>query len=469
MHRKPWVTAALAAVAITSTVLAGPEWVEKGDAGSLPTTAQRITGVGSLTRIHGTLEGVTLNGTPDLVDAYILVISEPTTLFATTVDEFGGMAEFDSALWLMTTDGFGLLGNDDTSLSGPRAAGLEQSSGSTLLPFSTDGTGIVITEPGEYLLCISLWTHHPFSDGGSIYSLSNSTEISGPDGPGGNLPVTGWFDNSLRQGGTGGNYTIVLNGTSFVEDTQPLTLAMDIKPGGCPNSFNRTSNGVLPVSILGTPDFSVHSINKATVRLSRADGIGGQVAPHEGPPGPKSTYEDTGTPFAGGTHECDCHAANGDGVIDLSMKFKTQAVVDALLLNDIAAGALVQLKVTGELTDGTEFQAFDCVRLVPPGTPPGLVSVSATLGQTWIDASPLDLTLDGGGFGNFARTYPQSTVLTLTAPQQQGKLWFHGWRINGNKALVGGTTLTYTVNSSTQTIEAVYGAPPTPNAWSVLP
>ena len=57
------------------------------------------------------------------------------------------------------------------------------------------------------------------------------------------------------------------------------------------------------------------------LRLSRADGVGGEVAPNEGPPGPHSVFADVATPFEG--VPCDCHALLGDGQVDLSMKFRT--------------------------------------------------------------------------------------------------------------------------------------------------
>ena len=57
----------------------------------------------------------------------------------------------------------------------------------------------------------------------------------------------------------------------------------------------------------------------------------------------------------------------GDGIDDLSMKFRSQELVEALELNDLPHGALVELCVSGTLLDGAEFQACDCIRLVPPG------------------------------------------------------------------------------------------------------
>src|SRR5262245_25201827 len=140
------------------------------------------------------------------------------------------------------------------------------------------------------------------------------------------------------------------------------------------------------------------------------------------------------------------------------MKFKSQDLVEALQLDDLPAGALVPVLVTGELNDGTAFTSQDCLRLVPPGTPPGMLSINSNLDEAWVDASPLDLQLDGGGFAQFARTYPQTTVVTLTAPPMASGHPFMGWRINDGP-IIAGANLTVTVTSGTQQIKAIYGKP----------
>jgi len=138
--------------------------------------------------------------------------------------------------------------------------------------------------------------------------------------------------------------------------------SLDIKPGSCPNLFNARSNGVLPVALVGTDDFDVKEIDVSSVLLSRADGVGGEVAPNEGPPGPHSVFDDVATPFDGET--CGCHDTSFDGIVDLFMKFRNNDVVDALEL-DVVEGE-VELVITGMLLDGTEFTSVsDCIRLVP--------------------------------------------------------------------------------------------------------
>ena len=243
------------------------------------------------------------------------------------------------------------------------------------------------------------------------------------------------------------------------------SLDLDIKPGSCPNSFNRGSHGVLPVALLGRPDFDVTTVDLASISLSRADGIGGSVAPHEGPPGPHSVFADVGTPFYGGW--CDCDELEGDGITDLSMKFTTDDVVAALLLDELVPGALVELVLTGELDDGHEFIAGDCVRLVPPGTPPGLLAIASNSPGAWIDVGPLDQQLDGGGFADFERTFPRGWEVTLNAEATlDGGLAFSHWEINGVREPSTSETLSIVVSRGRTTIEAIYisgiPAPPTP-------
>ncbi len=243
---------------------------------------------------------------------------------------------------------------------------------------------------------------------------------------------------------------------------------LDIKPGSCPNSYNRNSHGVLPVALVGTDTFDPMDVDLSTVLLTRADGVGGSVAPHEGPPGPHSEFEDVAEPFDG--ELCDCHELEGDGLTDLSMKFKTDDVVAALQLNDLPAGDLVRFALTGNFFDGTPFSADDCIRLVPPGTPPGMLLVGSNLPGAWLDIGPLDLQLDGGGFvtadGMFERTFPQTTVVTLTAPAVYHGWVFSGWLTDGG--LYPGQSIDITIGGEQQRATAIY-APAGPATIRIVP
>lgn len=181
------------------------------------------------------------------------------------------------------------------------------------------------------------------------------------------VPVVNGQGYIVRVGGFGGF-------TGFAQGQGTLSIIpesnciapnlLDIKPGSCPNSFNRESKGVLPVALVGTDTFDVSQVDIDSLELGRADGVGGSVQPNEGPPGPHSVIEDVATPFDG--ELCECHDLDGDGIDDLSMKFRSQDLVEALELDSLPGGGLVELCLTGTLLDGTPFEACDCIRLVPP-------------------------------------------------------------------------------------------------------
>ena len=178
---------------------------------------------------------------------------------------------------------------------------------------------------------------------------------------------------------------------------------------------------------------------------------------NEGPLGPRSTTEDVGTPLAGAY--CACHELNGDGFDDLSLNFKVDELVAALELGGLQPGLIVELAVTGSRCDGCRFVATDCVRIVPPGSPPGLIAVESTASEAWIWATPLDRQLDGGGFANFERSYPTSTLVTLNAsPVVNGQSFFR-WEADGQPQPIGVTTLDLEIGGPSTAVRAIYYGP----------
>ncbi|MHC4305094.1 MAG: hypothetical protein ACYTFF_01380 [Planctomycetota bacterium] len=161
----------------------------------------------------------------------------------------------------------------------------------------------------------------------------------------------------------------------------PVLGSLDIKPGSCPNAFNPRNMGKLPVALVGTDDIPAGMVDLSTLLLSRADGIGGSVAPLSGPPGPHIVLDDVATPFDG--ELCDCHEMYGDGIMDVSMKFGTVDVVVALGLGGMPAGTDVELTLTGSLTDGTTFSANDCIRIVGSSNTPSLPSTLGAPAPGW--------------------------------------------------------------------------------------
>ncbi len=188
------------------TAIAGPDWIEIGDAGSSLNDSQDITSIGPIRTIGGTLGGV------DQEDVYRLVILNGDDIagpvqFGMTQSQGGG---FNPSLWLFDSQGFGVLGNDDDPiLGGPD---------SRLITPSTDGVTLLLP-PGIYYLAITESGNVPLSfregtalGGGSyeeIFSFQSVTEVSGPDGAGADNPLAAW------SGGTGnvGGYGVIITPT----------------------------------------------------------------------------------------------------------------------------------------------------------------------------------------------------------------------------------------------------------------
>lgn len=149
-------------------------------------------------------------------------------------------------------------------------------------------------------------------------------------------------------------------------DAVVVQAALDIKPGSCDNPFNikvfdkdpgsndgSMKGGVLPVALLGDEGFDVTMVNMATVGL---EGVGPL----------RYQFQDIAAP----SHDreiCPCPAQGPDGYMDMVLKFKKSDV--AKMMGSVRHGDRVPLTLSGRLTDGTEFTARDCVRII--GKSPG--------------------------------------------------------------------------------------------------
>jgi hypothetical protein len=134
---------------------------------------------------------------------------------------------------------------------------------------------------------------------------------------------------TIPPGGSAEIWWVVAAGTSLadlqadVDDAAlcvPIQASVDIHPGSCPNPVNPKSMGVIPVTIHGSADLDVSSIDPSSILL-------------EGVPPIRWTIADAGTPAS-----CDCNSGGGpaaendvpDGYPDLVLKFRTQDVVAAV-------------------------------------------------------------------------------------------------------------------------------------------
>ncbi len=184
---------------LTTPALAGPDWIEDGDAGSSVGDAQDTTMVGRVNTIAGTLGG------SDQEDVYRLIIEDADDINSPV--NFGIMPgsdpSFNPSLWLFDSAGFGMLGNDDDPILG----GI----GARLITPSTDGVTLLLP-PGEYYLAVTESGNVPlsFNSGAGmfeeIFSFTNAFEVSGPDGAGASNPLAGWTGGD----GSSGNYGIII-------------------------------------------------------------------------------------------------------------------------------------------------------------------------------------------------------------------------------------------------------------------
>ena len=130
-----------------------------------------------------------------------------------------------------------------------------------------------------------------------------------------------------------------------------LPVALDIKPGSCPNPLNIDPKGILTVAILGTADLDVTTIDLASVRLE-------EVAPI------RSSVNDVATPVVN-PQSCECNSEGEDGFDDLILKFKASDVIEAV--GDVSVGDIIELTLSGVLNDGTPIEGVDCIVFVKKG------------------------------------------------------------------------------------------------------
>lgn len=115
-----------------------------------------------------------------------------------------------------------------------------------------------------------------------------------------------------------------------------LEVAVDVKPGSCPNPFLVGSRGLLPFAILGSASFDAAAVDPATVRLA-------------GVPAVSWAWEDVATPAALPLESCtSCTTDGPDGHPDLVLHVDRRALAAAL--GDAADGDCYLVDVRGNLT-----------------------------------------------------------------------------------------------------------------------
>lgn len=137
----------------------------------------------------------------------------------------------------------------------------------------------------------------------------------------------------------------------YVTDSTPV--AVDIKPGSCPNPLNTgSSKGVVSVAISGDASLDVHDIDPASIKLA-------------GIPALRWSYADAATPYAPYIDKpldrLACTTGGGDGTTDLVLKFDKAGLAAALGGSSLADGSVVRVPLTGNLLNGSAINGEDLV------------------------------------------------------------------------------------------------------------
>ena len=100
------------------------------------------------------------------------------------------------------------------------------------------------------------------------------------------------------------------------------------------------------MAILGSADFDVTTINVDSISI---DGVAYPVK--------MPSLGDVSGP---GAELCAC-GSGPDGYPDLILHFSQRDLIDALALDTLAPGTVVEVTVTGALPEGRKVEATDCV------------------------------------------------------------------------------------------------------------
>jgi hypothetical protein len=128
----------------------------------------------------------------------------------------------------------------------------------------------------------------------------------------------------------------------------PIPVVYDMIPGSCPNPFNPKSHGVVPALLPGTAEFDVNEVNVSSLRIED------WVSPR------KIRVADMASSSDAGGHPC--ADMFPDGYPDLSLKFSSQDIADAI--GPVKKGDVVGLRLRGRLYDGTVFEGEEMVIIV---------------------------------------------------------------------------------------------------------
>jgi len=160
-------------------------------------------------------------------------------------------------------------------------------------------------------------------------------------------------------------------------------VSVDIKPGSCPNPVNVKNKGVLPAAILGTAEFDVTTIDPASVKLAGVGAI-------------RSSFEDVATLLAD-PNDCECTELGPDGFMDLTLKFTSQQILEAL--GPVNDGDILPLYIEGVTLDEMPITGSDCISIKGKFKPTNKADLNS------------DTIVDISDFLIFAENWLQSSIV----------------------------------------------------------
>jgi hypothetical protein len=235
----------------------------------------------------------------------------------------------------------------------------------------------------------------------------------------------------------------------------PDERTMIVKQGACPAPVNLSSFGFITTVLTGDTDFDVAEVDLESLELRRCNALGGSTAL---PVAFFTRIEDLNHPVDERVfcNSCACNEnQSSDGIPDLRLMFATGNLRLFLSPDD----GQVTLELRGQMIDGTEFRARDCVTIVPTGNVvPGNVTVESNVAGALVEASPPDRNFDGGGFADFDLAYHPNTEVTFTAAASQDDRAFRRWIIDGAPQADGQQVVTVSIGNHAA-LTAEYEAP----------
>jgi hypothetical protein len=157
--------------------------------------------------------------------------------------------------------------------------------------------------------------------------------------------------------------------------------SLDIMPKKCPNRVKAHGSGLIRAALAGSDMFDVRQVDVDTLELRRADGIGEAIGPllPKTPRGRETPLPPLSRGEAARSHahaeklrfrdvatfdsddSCECGEDGSDGFDDLVLRFGKKDLIDAFELDAETPGASIEVTITGNMEDGTVFEASDCI------------------------------------------------------------------------------------------------------------